>query len=395
MARITVSEANIRNKRKLPIVFFTLLLTCTIIVLVSSLWPDRIAEAQQQLSTYSNSRGNVTSYSDSSIPDLFDKLKVSVVEITPTSKSANDSLSGSGFVYDKNGYILTNSHVAGTASSVIVTFIDGNQYSAIVEGKDPVNDIAVLKIPENHTQPLIPVQFGNSSAARVGERVLAVGNPYGFADSLTGGFISQVGRLLLESGSKAPYPHPDMIQTDAVINPGNSGGPLVNLQGHVIGMNTATFNSQLGGATGLGFAVPSKTLLREVPVIIKNGSYPHPWLGLAGRALTFDLNQQLGLNPNFRGVLVNSLVKDGPAEKAGIQGNHQLLHGDIIVALDGIPISNTPDLLSYIENNKSPGQRINITVYRDNHAKNLTATLGQRPISLYTSPHITSQTPLF
>ena len=395
MVRIVVSAANVRNTRKLTIVFFTLLLTCTIIVLASSLWPDHIAEAQRQSST--NRTGNVSSSlsSDSSIPDLFDKLKVSVVEVSPTSKSANDSLSGSGFVYDKSGYILTNSHVAGTASSVIVSFIDGNQYSATVQGKDPVNDIAVLKIPENHTQSLIPVQFGNSSALRVGERVFAVGNPYGFADTLTGGFISQVGRLLLESGSQAPYPHPDMIQTDAVINPGNSGGPLVNLQGHVIGMNTATFNSQLGGATGLGFAVPSKTLLREVPVIIKNGSYPHPWLGLSGTSLTFDLNRELGLAPNFRGLLVDSLVKEGPADKAGLQGKHQLLYGDIIIALDGTPIRNTTDLLSYIENNKSPGEGINISIYRNNHTSNLTAILGQRPISLYTSPYITSQTPLF
>jgi S1-C subfamily serine protease len=162
-----------------------------------------------------------------------------------------------------------------------------------------------------------------------------------------------------------------------------------------MGMNTATFNSQLGGATGLGFAIPSKTLLREVPVIIKNGSYPHPWLGLSGRGLTFDLNRELGLSPNFKGVLVNSLVKDGPAEKAGVQGMHQSLRGDIIVALDGIPVRNTPDLLSYIENNKSPGDRINISIYRNNHASNLVATLGQRPISLYTSSNITSQTPLF
>jgi S1-C subfamily serine protease len=388
-----VPVVNVRNPRKLPFVFFALLLTCAMIVVASSVCSGYNAEAQLQSST-NNSTGNVSSSADSSIPGLFDKVKVSVVKISPTIKFANASLSGSGFVYDKNGHILTNSHVAGTAPYVIVTFTDGNQYSATVEGKDPINDIAVLKIQENHTQPLIPVQFGNSSAARVGERVFAIGNPYGFADTLTGGFISQLGRLLLEAGSKAPYPHPDMIQTDAVINPGNSGGPLINLQGRVIGMNTATFNSQLGGATGLGFAVPSKTLLREVPVIIKNGSYPHPWLGLSGRALTFEMNQELGLNPNFRGVVVDSLVKDGPAEKAGIQGNHQLFHGDIIVALDGIPIRNTPDVLSYIENNKSPRDRINILIYRNNHASNLVATLGQRPISLYTSSNITSQTAL-
>jgi len=397
-----VSEANIGNTRKTSVAFFYLFLVCSVVVIASSLQFDYIAEAQLRSSTYSNSTWNVSSSSqhtpsnsDSSIPDLFDKVKVSVVKVSPISESANNSLTGSGFVYDKNGDILTNSHVAGTASSVIVTFIDGNQYHANVVGRDPVNDIAVVKILANHTQPIVPVQFGNSSAVRVGEQAFAIGDPFGFSDTLTGGLISQVGRLLLESGSEAPYPHPDMIQTDAEINPGNSGGPLVNLQGSVIGMNTATFNSQLGGATGLGFAVPSKTLLREAPAIIENGSYPHPWLGMSGRSLDLELDRELGLGPNFRGVLVDSLVNGGPADKAGIKGIHQSIHGDIIIAMDGIPIKNTPDLLSYIENNKSPGERINITIYRNNHTSNLVATLGQRPTSLYTSPYITSQTPLF
>lgn len=360
-----------------------------------------IAEAQlQSSSTYSNSTGNVSSssqpppsYSDSSIPNLFDKVKVSVVKVSPISEAANNSLTGSGFVYDKNGDILTNSHVVGTASSVIITFIDGNQSSATVVGKDPVNDIAVVKIVGNHKQSIVPVQFGNSSV-RVGESVFAIGDPFGFSDTLTGGLISQVGRLLLESGSEAPYPHADMIQTDALINPGNSGGPLFNLQGRVIGMNSATFSSQFG-AGGFGFAVPSKTLLREAPVIIKNGSYPHPWLGISGRSLDLELNRELGLGPNFRGVLVDSLVNGGPADKAGIKGIHQSLHGDIITALDGISIKNAPDLLSYIDNNKSPGEKITVTIYRYNHTSNLIATLGQRPTALYTSQHITSQTPLF
>ncbi len=303
-------------------------------------------------------------------------------------------MTGSGFVYDKNGDILTNSHVVGTATSVIVTFIDGNQSSAMVVGRDPVNDIAVVKIQGNHTQSVVPVQFGNSSAVRVGEPVFAVGDPFGFSDTLTGGLISQVGRLLLESGTEAPYPHPDMIQTDALINPGNSGGPLFNSQGRVIGVNSATFSSELG-AGGFGFAVPSKTLLREAPVIIKNGSYPHPWLGISGRSLDLELNRELGLGPNFRGVLVDSLVHGGPADKAGVKGIHQSIHGDIITALDGIPIKNAPGLLSYIENNKSPGERIHITIYRNNHTSNLIVILGQRPTSLYTSPNISSQTPLF
>ena len=359
-------------------------------------WSDTIAEAQSQSasSSYLRDRENgSSSYSESTIPDLFDKVKYSVVNVTPSPGSENLSLSGSGFVYDKQGHILTNSHVAGTASSVVVTFIDGNQYDAIVVGKDPINDIAVLKISKNHTELLQPVQFGNSSEVRVGERVIAIGNPYGFANTLTGGFISQVGRLLLESGSEAPYPHPNMIQTDAIINPGNSGGPLINLQGRVIGMNTATISSELGGATGLGFSIPSKTLLRETPALIQNGSYPHPWLGISARTLTTALNQEVCLNSTFRGVFVNSLVKDGPTDKAGNRDN--ALQGGIITALDGHPISNINELLSYIEENKTVGEKIIITWYKNNQTNHLPVTLGERPLSLYTSNYITAQTPLF
>ena len=372
-------------------------------IMTLSLQSDYIAEAQLQSSTYSNRTGNISSSSQplpylfgtiSSIPNLFDKVKLSVVKVSPTSEAANDSLTGSGFVYDKNGDMLTNSHVVGKASSVIITFIDGNQSSATVVGKDPVNDIAVVKLMGNHTHSIVPVQFANSSAVRIGEPVIAIGDPYGFSDTLTSGLVSQVGRLLLQSGTEAPYPHPDMIQTDALINPGNSGGPLFDLQGRVIGMNSDTFSSEFG-AGGFGFAIPSKTLLREAPVILKNGSYPHPWLGMSGRGLDLELNRELGLGPNFRGVLVDSLVNGGPADKAGIQGIHQSIHGDIITALDGIPIKNAPDLLSYIDNNKSPGEKITITIYRNNHTSNLIATLGQRPTSLYTSPNITSGTPLF
>lgn len=336
-----------------------------------------------------------SSYSDSYIPDLFDEIKSSVVKISPSSASENSSLIGSGFVYDNKGHIITNSHVVAKASSVIVTFNDGNQYEAAVIGTDPVNDIAVVKISENDTESLIPVEFGNSSTIRIGERVIAIGNPYGFSNTLTGGFISQTGRLILESGSGAPYPHPNMIQTDALINPGNSGGPLINMQGQVIGMNTATINSDLGGATGLAFSIPSQTLLREIPVLIENGTYPHPWLGISAVTLTVDLNEDIGLNLDFKGVLVDSLVKNGPAYMAGVQGRDQLPRADIITALDGFPISNTEDLLSFIENNKSIGDEITISIYRNNQTNTLTATLGERPLSVYTSPYITSKTPLF
>ncbi len=336
-----------------------------------------------------------SSYSDPTIPELFDKVKDSVVKISPSSKSANKSFSGSGFVYDIKGHIITNSHVAGTASSVIVTSNDGNQYNAIVKGKDPVTDIAVLKILENNTQSLVPVKFGNSSDVRVGERVIAIGNPYGFTNTLSGGFISQTGRLILESGSEAPYPQPNMIQTDALINPGNSGGPLINLKEQVIGMNTAAFNSQQGGATGLGFAVPSNTIAREIPILINKGTYPHPWLGISAQSLTLELDQTLNLDPFFKGVLVGSLVKDGPAEVYDIQGRNGSYPGDIITALDGYPISNVHNLLSYIDDNKRVGENIIVSIYRNNEINNLNVTLGERPLSLYTSSSISSQTPLY
>lgn len=387
---------NFTNKKRFTAILIVLYSTFSMLVTISLFWPSFIVEAKLQSYAYSNGTENVLPYySEQSIPELFDKVKNSVVMISPSSRSSNMSLSGSGFVFDKGGHMITNNHVVGTASSVIVTFNDGSQYDANVIGKDPVNDIAILKISENHTQQLLPIQFGNSSEIRVGERVIAIGNPYGFTNTLTGGFISQTGRLLLESGSDAPYPHPNMIQTDAIINPGNSGGPLINLQGLVMGMNTATINSPDGGVTGLGFAVPSNTLIQEIPQLIKKGTYPHPWLGIAARSLNLELGQSLDLDPNFKGILVVSLVKDGPAYEAGIQGKDQFPPGDIITALDGSPISNTHDLLSFIEDNKSIGDKITVSIYRDNQTRDLIVTLGERPISVYSSPYISSQTPIF
>jgi S1-C subfamily serine protease len=367
----------------------------------SKLSSDNNAELQSSSSSFlSNSTVYKSSLSNLSVPDLFEKVKSSVVKISPYSKYTNSSLMGSGFVYDKAGHIITNSHVAGTAPSVIVTFADGIQYDAVVLGIDHVNDISVLKITENHTQPLLPVQFGNSSAQRIGEQVFAIGNPYGLANSLTSGLISQVGRLISETGSEAPYPHPDMIQTDANINPGNSGGPLVNSKGQVIGMNTATLSSQLGGATGLGFSIPSNTLLREIPVLIKSGSYPHPWLGIAAQTLNIELKNEIGLGSKFRGVMVTSLVEGGPAGKAGIHSPSENFKvgkslGDIITALDGVPISDTHGLLSYVENKKTAGEKTIVSIFRNNQTNNFTVTLGERPISLYTSKSISASTPLY
>jgi S1-C subfamily serine protease len=390
-------EVILCNVRKLPIAFSILISSFFLLLAMLLIWSNYVGESDMQSFAYSNYAENTTfSYSESSIPDLFDRVKSSVVNIFSPSASENTSETGTGWVYDRDGHIVTNSHVVGASSSVKVTFSDGSQYDATVVGKDPISDIAVVRISENHTaESLLPVKFGNSSAVRVGERVIAIGNPYGLSHTLTGGFISQTGRMILESESKVPYPHPNMIQTDALINPGNSGGPLFNLNGQVIGMNTATIGSAQGGALGLSFSIPSKTLLREIPVLIENGAYQHPWLGISAISLKEDLNREIGLSSDFKGVLVHSLVEDGPAEQAGVQGRNASLHGDIITALDGFPISNTEDLLSYIENNKFPGEKIAISIHRNNQDSNLVATLGERPISVYTSPYITSTTPLF
>jgi len=361
--RVIRLEVTLRNVRKLPIAFSFLSSSFFVLLAMLLLWSNYVGESNIQSFAYSNNAENTTtfSYSESSIPDLFDRVKSSVVNISPSSASGNISETGTGWVYDRDGHIVTNSHVVANASSVKVTFNDGNQYDATVVGKDPISDIAVVRISENYTaESLLPVEFGNSSTVRVGERVIAIGNPYGLSNTLTGGFISQTGRLILESESQVPYPHPNMIQTDALINPGNSGGPLINLKGQVIGMNTATINSEQGGTIGLSFSIPSKTLLREIPVLIENGTYHHPWLGFSAISLKEDLNREIGLSSNFKGVLVQSLVEDGPAEEAGVQGRNESLHGDIITALDGFPISNTEDLLSYVENNKSPGEKITL-----------------------------------
>ena len=373
-----------------------ILLALSFLMLSSLLWFDNLVKGQTAAFSNEGNLSASTSWSESSSPKLFDKVKASVVQVSPSSNSIiSSSLLGSGFVYDKYGHIITNSHVIENASSVTVTFIDDTQYDATVIGKDIVNDIAVLELPENATETIIPVQFGNSSAARIGERIFTVGNPYGFSNTLTGGFISQVGRLILETGTIAPFPHSNMIQTDALINPGNLGGPLVNLQGLVIGMTTATIDSPHGGATGLGFAIPSKTLLREVPTLIENGIYDHPWLGISAQNLNPELNKIAGLSPNFKGVLVDSLVKDGPADMAGVQGRDENTQGDIIIALDGVPIKSIHELLSYIENNKAAGDKIYVTLNRNNQTNNVVAVLGERPPSPYTSSFISSQTPLF
>src|SRR4029078_4951517 len=261
-----------------------------------------------------------------SFSKIFKDVQGSVVQITrenklPTGSPGDENVTslGSGFVFDKDGRIITNHHVVDSSKNVDVTFINGNRYVASVIGSDPFNDIAVIKITDN-ISGLHPLALGNSSALEVGDQVIAIGNPYGLAGSMSDGIVSQKGRLISTEGSQ--FSIPSVIQTDALINPGNSGGPLLNTKEEVVGMNTAGVLSDSGGFSGIGLAVPSNTISKIVPVLVTKGNYTHPWLGMSATTLTSKLTENFeNLSRNFKGVYVDSLTKGGPSDRAGIRGS--------------------------------------------------------------------------
>src|ERR687884_450922 len=289
------------------------------------------AQSQPTLPSQSTSPTSLPSTASLSLPDVFQKVENSVVQITSTKSNPNEvvilngvpqtgrsTALGSGFVYDNQGHIVTNYHVISGVNKADVTFTDGNTYSANVVGKDPNSDLGVLQITDNFSEEkIIPIPLANSSAVRPGEQVIAIGNPFGLSGTITTGIVSQKGRLLPDPDTG--FSLPNMIQTDAAVNPGNSGGPLLNTQGQVIGMNTAIFSST-GVYSGVGFAIPSNTIAKEVPVIIKNGSYNHPWLGISGGKITPDLIRAMGLPANYKGVIVGSVQSGSPADMAGLKG---------------------------------------------------------------------------
>jgi S1-C subfamily serine protease len=326
---------------------------------------------------------------------IFYKVENSVVQITskvpvplsPSSSSPNPSnpdkeqnasALGSGFVYDTKGHIVTNNHVVANSKVVDVTFIDGNRYTASVIGKDPFSDLAVLKIIENLTKPLAPLGIANSSSLKVGEQVISIGNPYGLDNTMTTGIVSQTGRLLSESSS---FSIPDVIQTDASINPGNSGGPLLNIKGQVIGINTA------GLFNGVGFAISSNTVIKEIPILIKKGNFTHSYLGLGGTTLTSDLTLQFeNMSKTFRGVYINTIVKNSTADKAGLHGittdyYGQKHGGDIITAVNKQNITKIDQLITYVDQHTKPGDTITLTIYRNGHYMDVKANIMERPTS--------------
>ena len=337
-----------------------------------------------------------TNSTSNSISKIFKDVQGSVVQITRENKQAPDSPGdenvtslGSGFVFDKEGRIITNHHVVQDSKSVDVTFIDGNRYVASVIGSDPFNDVAVIKITQNISEKLRPLILGNSSVVEVGDQVIAIGNPYGLAGSMSLGIVSQKGRLISTEGSA--FSIPSVIQTDALINPGNSGGPLLNIQEEVIGMNTAGVLSDSGGFSGIGLAVPSNTISKIVPVLISKGNYTHPWLGVSASTLTSKLTENFeNLSRDFKGVYVDSITKDGPADKAGLRGSTTDQYGDkhgtdIITAVDNHNVTYMEDLVSYLDENKKPGEKLNLTVLRNQSYLDVGVLLGDRSNSTKTN----------
>jgi S1-C subfamily serine protease len=315
------------------------------------------------------------------ITQIYNEARMSVVLIRV--RTSLGSSQGSGFVYDKEGRIITNNHVVEGASSIEVTFPNGIIAKATLVGRDPYADLAVIQVKVDQGL-LKPLKLGNSSELLVGEPVIAIGNPYGLANTVTFGIVSALGRQIEAPGG---YAIVDVIQTDAAINPGNSGGPLLNLRGEVVGMNTAIL-SETGSFSGIGFAIPSDTIKREVPSLIESGTYQHPYLGIRGMDVTPSIAEAMGLDSGTRGALVVEVVEGGPAQKAGlrggtreilIDGSRVRVGGDIIIGVEGQEIRSFYDLVVHLERYHRPGDTIRLKVIRGEGIVELRLTLGARP----------------
>jgi S1-C subfamily serine protease len=300
----------------------------------------------------------------------------------------------SGFVYSKDGYIVTNAHVVQDADRVEITFADDITVKAAIVGIDPDSDLAVLKVVTDASR-LVPLTLANSDQVQIGQRTFAIGNPFGYSNSMTTGIVSGLKRALNNQNVNNNQSNlqigffqiPNMIQTDTAINPGNSGGPLVNFNGEVIGVNTL-IESRVGQSSGVGFALPSNLIKHFADLLIKNGKVAHTFLGIRGGSLSTDINELIGLDPNLRGVLVNNVTLNSPADKAGIlpgttekllDGDPVKVDGDIITAIDGQPVHRFEDIPSYLFSSTDVGQTITLSILRAGKPIEVKVTLVARP----------------
>lgn len=292
---------------------------------------------------------------------------------------------GSGFVWDREGHVVTNNHLVEGADRITVVFSDRDEVEAQVVGLDPGSDLAVLKLDEAKVDAR-PVRLGDSGALQVGQMAVAIGDPFGQNFSMTTGIISAVGRTI--SGDGGVFSIPGVIQTDASVNPGNSGGPLLDRRGRVIGVNTQIMTLS-GVNSGVGFAVPIDIAKRVVPALIDEGEYEYSWLGITGATLSPDIAERMDLPRGSGGALILRVSPDSPADRAGLRasedrytvdGDSYPLGGDVIVGIDGSPVRFMDDLLAFFVRETSPGDQVQLEVMREGGERvTLEATLGQRP----------------
>jgi 2-alkenal reductase len=332
--------------------------------------------------------------------NIYEQVNASVVNVTnftlggslrnlPGELRDEDLLplgSGSGFVWDDSGHIVTNYHVVESADQLQITFNDGTVAVADIRGVDPSSDLAVLRVdPAGYN--LRPVRLGKLEDVRVGMRVAAIGNPFGLEGTLTSGIVSAMGRSI---PAIAQFSIPNSIQTDAPINPGNSGGPLLNEQGEVIGVN-AQIRSETGVNSGVGFAIPISIVQRVVPGLIADGVYEHSYLGVSGTTLSPLCADDLGLPRELRGAYLRLVMPGTPAARAGLRAGEEASNtnyfqicpaergGDVITAINDQPVTSFDDVLIYLESNTSPGDTVTLRILRDDEEFLIDVTLAPRP----------------
>jgi S1-C subfamily serine protease len=330
--------------------------------------------------------------------NIYGRVNPSVVNIEIVSRvhAASDIIdsSGSGFVLDLDGHIGTNAHVVRDAEEILVTFYDGYVSNAELVGYDDYSDLAVIRVEPDHA-PLVPVELGDSNQLQVGQRVITIGNPFGLDGSMTVGIVSALGRTLPSAQLLDPtylqYSNPSIIQIDASVNPGNSGGPLLDSYGRVVGINTA-IRTDTGTFEGIAFAVPINTAKRVMPQIINNGKVEYSWLGISspdtsGGLSVAALADQLNF-PVRNGVLISEVTPNSPAAHAGlragtetaiVRGSEVPTNSDIIVAINQQVVRDIDDLVAYLVENTSPGDKVVLTIVRDGQTLDLDVTLGVRP----------------
>ena len=336
---------------------------------------------------YENSSG-FTTYELQNI-EIYERYNRAVVNISTEMYQYNSVLgavpesgTGSGSFIDREGHILTNYHVIEGAEEVLVSLYDGSSYTGRVIGKDRENDLAVIKIDIDDSVEITTIDFGSSDALKVGQKVIAIGNPFGYDRTLTTGIVSGLGRPLRTDSNLIIL---DMIQTDASINPGNSGGPLLDSRGRMIGINSSIYTTT-GASVGIGFAVPVDTAKRVIPELIDHGKVVRGWIDIIPVQLDNQIIQYAGLKV-ASGILVSRVEENGKAAKAGIQGGSEMvrygdaiihLGGDIIIEADGVGITDLADLFSALEDNK-PGDIVDVTLIRDNEKIVVPVELTNRP----------------